>query len=65
MKLWASVHTTDLGSGGGASDCLTGISEREYGGQRNGEKKTQEGIGKDLEIFNPFWFGAGGKMLSC
>lgn len=30
-----------------------------------GEKNTQEGIGKDLEIFNPFWFGAGGKMLSC
>lgn len=66
MKLWASVHTTDLGSGGGASDWLTGISEREYGGHRNREKKdTQEGIGKDLEIFNPFWFGARGKMLSC
>lgn len=26
------------------------------------KKDTQEGIGKDLEIYSPFWFGAGGKI---
>lgn len=55
MKLWASVNITDLGSGGGASDWLTGISERESGGHRNrGKKDTQEGIGKDFRDFQSF-----------
>lgn len=45
VKLQGSVNKIHLGSGGRASNQLTIISPREYGGPRNVDRETEEGEG--------------------